>query len=42
MLGRLHDVPTPVNEALALHARRLAGTGAAPGTVPERTILDLV
>ena len=33
LLGRLHGVPTPVNEAVQRVARRLAGSGAAPGSM---------
>jgi len=33
LLGRLHDVPTPVNAALQRVARELAATGAAPGSM---------
>jgi 2-dehydropantoate 2-reductase len=33
LLGRLHGVATPVNEALQGLARRLASAGAAPGSV---------
>ena len=39
LLGRLHGVPTPMNEALMDHARRMARTGSPPGTVdPEQLI----
>lgn len=41
MLGRLHGVPTPVNEALVFHARRLATARAEPGSVSEQAILEL-
>ena len=33
LLGRLHGVPTPVNELLQEVASRLARTGAAPASV---------
>lgn len=33
LLGRLHGVPTPVNELLQATATRLARTGASPGSV---------
>ncbi len=39
LLGRLYGVPTPVNEALQLEARRLAGEGAEPGVVGEADFL---
>jgi 2-dehydropantoate 2-reductase len=34
LLGRLHGVPTPVNEALQRAANEAARTGRAPGSVP--------
>lgn len=33
MLGRLYDVATPANTSLQIHARRMAATGAEPGSV---------
>jgi 2-dehydropantoate 2-reductase len=33
LLGRLHGVPTPVNELLQRTARELAAAGAAPGSM---------
>lgn len=39
MLGRLHGVPTPVNEALQIHARRLAREDASPGAMSEHDLL---
>jgi 2-dehydropantoate 2-reductase len=33
LLGRVHGVPTPVNELLQQLARELATSGAAPGSV---------
>ena len=33
LLGRLHGVPTPVNAGLQRVARRLASTGASPGSM---------
>jgi 2-dehydropantoate 2-reductase len=38
LLGRLHDVPTPVNEALQALARELAASRAAPDSVDPDTI----
>jgi 2-dehydropantoate 2-reductase len=38
LLGRLHGVPTPVNDALCRVATRLAREGAAPGSL---TVSDL-
>jgi 2-dehydropantoate 2-reductase len=34
LLGRLHGVPTPVNELLQRTARSLVAAGAAPGSIP--------
>jgi 2-dehydropantoate 2-reductase len=34
LLGRLHGVPTPVNELLQRVANDLARRGAPPGSVP--------
>jgi 2-dehydropantoate 2-reductase len=39
LLGRLHGVPTPVNERLQRLARESAAQGVAPRTVP---IADVV
>ena len=37
LLGRLHGVPTPVNQLLQRLANQLAATGAPPGSVsPDR------
>jgi 2-dehydropantoate 2-reductase len=33
MLGRLHGVPAPANAALQVHARRMASSGAEPGSL---------
>jgi 2-dehydropantoate 2-reductase len=42
LLGRLHDVPTPVNELLQRTANHLARVGAAPGTMtPDELIAQL-
>ncbi|MGQ0832239.1 MAG: ketopantoate reductase family protein [Microthrixaceae bacterium] len=42
LLGRLHGVPTPVNELLQRTAHHLARTGAAPGSMtPEELIAQL-
>ena len=38
-LGRLHGVPTPTNELLQRTARRLAQTGAQPGSVDPASLL---
>lgn len=37
-LGRLHGVPTPVNAAVQLLARRAARTGAAPASLDPATL----
>jgi 2-dehydropantoate 2-reductase len=42
LLGRLHGVPTPVNEALQRLANELARAGAAPGAVSEDDLARLV
>lgn len=42
LLGRLHGVPTPANEALCRLARRLVAGGRPPGSVPVDEVLDLV
>jgi 2-dehydropantoate 2-reductase len=34
LLGRLHGVPTPVNELLQRTANRMARNRVAPGSVP--------
>jgi 2-dehydropantoate 2-reductase len=34
LLGRLHGVPTPVNEVLQRAANDLARRGGAPGSIP--------
>lgn len=34
LLGRLHGVPTPVNELLQREANATARNGLAPGSVP--------
>jgi 2-dehydropantoate 2-reductase len=39
LLGRLHGVPTPVNELLQHVARRMAVNGEAPGSVDPETLL---
>jgi 2-dehydropantoate 2-reductase len=33
LLGRLHGVPTPVNEALCMLASAMAREGASPGSL---------
>lgn len=40
LLGRLHGVPTPVNEALQREVRRLAEAGAPPGALAEDEVLS--
>jgi 2-dehydropantoate 2-reductase len=42
LLGRLHGVPTPVNEALQRLGRRLVAERVAPGTFPLEALLALV
>lgn len=42
LLGRLHGVPTPVNEVLQQLANRLASTRTAPGSMTEDDVLALV
>lgn len=39
LLGRLHGVPTPVNELLQLATSELARTGGQPRSVPARDLL---
>jgi 2-dehydropantoate 2-reductase len=39
LLGRLHDVPTPVNDLLQRLARRLAVAGHPPGTLTADEVL---
>ena len=39
LLGRLHGVPTPVNELLQAEAHRALADGAAPGSIPAATLL---
>jgi 2-dehydropantoate 2-reductase len=34
LLGRLHDVPTPVNALLQREASAAARAGLAPGSIP--------
>jgi 2-dehydropantoate 2-reductase len=41
-LGRLHDVPTPVNESLQRVANRFARDRRAPGTMREDELLHLI
>lgn len=40
LLGRLHDVPTPVNEALQRVANRMARERVAPGTLSPEEVLS--
>ena len=39
LLGRLHGVPTPVNERVQRVANHLARTGTPPGTLTEADLL---
>lgn len=39
LLGRLHDVPTPVNEAVVAATRALAYAGAAPRSLDAAEVL---
>ena len=39
LLGRLHDVPTPVNEAVVAATRSLAYAGAAPRSLDAAEVL---
>ena len=39
LLGRLHSVPTPVNEALQRHANRIAREHIQPGSMTEEEFL---
>jgi 2-dehydropantoate 2-reductase len=39
LLGRLHDVPTPVNELLQQATHRAAAEGTEPGSVPAADLL---
>ncbi|MDH6127015.1 2-dehydropantoate 2-reductase N-terminal domain-containing protein [Kitasatospora sp. GP82] len=41
LLGRLHGVPTPANEALQLLAEEFARTGRPPGSLPEEELAAL-
>jgi 2-dehydropantoate 2-reductase len=42
LLGRVHGVPTPVNETLQRIAKELAVHGTPPGSVPIETLTALV
>jgi 2-dehydropantoate 2-reductase len=42
LLGRLHGVPTPVNEALQQLARRMAVRRLAPGSLPAEELRELL
>jgi 2-dehydropantoate 2-reductase len=42
LLGRLHVVPTPVNELLQQLANKIARTGAAPSNMPPEEFLARV
>jgi 2-dehydropantoate 2-reductase len=42
LLGRLHSVPTPVNELLQHLANEMARTGAPPGSLPREDFLARV
>ena len=41
LLGRLHGVPTPANEAVCRRAREVVSAGAGPGSVREEELLAL-
>jgi 2-dehydropantoate 2-reductase len=41
LLGRLHGVATPVNEALQLLLRRMAANGTRPGSVAEDEVVPV-
>ena len=40
LLGRIHGVPTPVNEALQLLANRAAVAGTPPGSMTEDDVIE--
>jgi 2-dehydropantoate 2-reductase len=40
LLGRLHGVPTPVNDLLRRRANAASAAGLAPGSTTERELLD--
>ena len=40
LLGRMHQVATPVNELLCSTANRMAREGIAPGSIPAQDLLD--
>ena len=42
LLGRLHGVPTPINEALCALARDAAAHGAAPRSIQIEAVLRRV
>ncbi len=42
LLGRLHGVPTPLNEALQRLANDFARAGRAPGTLPDAELAALL
>jgi 2-dehydropantoate 2-reductase len=42
LLGRLHDVPTPVNQILQTAAAQLAREHRSPGTVSEHNLLAML
>lgn len=42
LLGRLHSVPTPVNEVLRREANRVAKEKKEPGSMPLETLLALI
>ncbi len=39
LLGRLHDVPTPVNELLQHATHHAAAAGTPPGAIPAAELL---
>ena len=42
MIGRLHGIPTPANEAVQRLANQAAREGWKPGSLEERQVLDLI
>jgi 2-dehydropantoate 2-reductase len=42
LLGRLHGVPTPANEAVCRRAREVVASGLGPGSVSEQELLNVL
>jgi len=40
LLGRVHQIATPVNELLRSTANRMAREGITPGSIPAKDLLD--